>query len=283
MTYLNKNITYVIALLLLLSSCNKPLEWPSSPLYFFEHENEVGLKKTREEVIQEIVGHYAHYDVVSYEDKTTKTPMRTFIISYGFTDFFMEDGKLMMSNRFLFANQVMSRKNATSGISDEAVQAIKPVPQEVDLSFSGGQWHIYRPPTPTLLGITGDPALPLSKDPVDASLTDPDNDGNPGVTVHISVGKFFEGEIYITRREIFSYYLKMNADGTITGHVEDKSEQFVIGASKKILAQPSNSVQHEDMGMSPVLLVPVDPEIDTAEELMEIRDEIFPEEPGFES
>lgn len=282
MTYLNKDIIYVITLLLLLSSCNKPLEWPSSPLYFFEQENEAGLKKTREEVIQEIVGHYAHYDVVSYEDKTTKTPMRSFIISYGFTDFFMEDGKLMMSNRFLFANQVMSRKNATSGISDEAVQAIKPVPQEVELSFSDGRWHVYRPATPTLLGITGDPELPLSKDAADSRLTDPDNDGNPGITVHIRVGNFFEGEIYITRREIFRYHLMMNADGTMTGHVEDKSEQFVIGASKKILAQPSNSVQHPDMRMSPVILVPVDPEIDTAEELMEIRDEIFPEEPGFE-
>jgi hypothetical protein len=29
------------------------------------------------------------------------------------------------------------------------------------------------------------------------------------------------------------------------------------------------------------LLVPVDPDIDTFEELMQIRDEIFPEEPEF--
>jgi hypothetical protein len=101
--------------------------------------------------------------------------------------------------------------------------------------------------------------------------------------VKISVGRFFKGEIYITRREIFSNYLTLNSNGTLSGYVVDRSEQFVVGASKKILNQESNSVQHPDPGLSPVLLVPVDPDIDTFEELMEIRDEIFPEEPEFYS
>jgi hypothetical protein len=99
--------------------------------------------------------------------------------------------------------------------------------------------------------------------------------------VKISVGRFFSGEIYITRREIFSDYLVLRDNGTLTGHVVDQSEQFVVGASKKILAQESNSVQHPDPGLSPMLLVPVDPQIDTYDELMQIRDEIFPEEPEF--
>ena len=121
----------------------------------------------------------------------------------------------------------------------------------------------------------------LIEDPNDPNLTDPDQDGHPGVTVQISVGKFFKGEIYITRREIFTNYLTLNNNGTLSGYVVDRSEQFVVGASKKILNQPSNSIQHPDPGLSPVLLVPVDPEIDTLEELMQIRDEIFPEEPEF--
>ncbi|MDZ7633101.1 MAG: hypothetical protein U5L72_01090 [Bacteroidales bacterium] len=79
-----------------------------------------------ESVRNEIVGHYAHYDVVAYEDTTTKTTMRTFIISYGFTDFYLEDGKLMQSDRFVRAEQKLSRKNARSVFSDEAVQAIEP-------------------------------------------------------------------------------------------------------------------------------------------------------------
>jgi hypothetical protein len=179
------------------------------------------------------------------------------------------------------AEQKLSKKKAKSVFSDEAVQAIKPKVQEVELSRKNGRWHLYRPATPSLLGIKGDPLKSLSNDPNDPNLTDPDQDGHPGVTVQISVGRFFKGEIYIIRREIFSNYLTMNNNGTLSGYVVDRSEQFVVGASKKILNQASNSIQHPDPGMSPLLLVPVDPNIDTLEELMGIRDEIFPEEPEF--
>jgi hypothetical protein len=187
----------------------------------------------------------------------------------------------MQSDRFVHAEQKLSRKNAKSVFRDEAVQAIKPRVQEVELFRKDGVWNIYRPESPSLLGIEGDPLKPLSLDPEDPNLTDPDNDGNPGVTVQISVGKFFSGEIYLIRREIFRNYLTLNNNGTLTGYVVDNSEQIVVGASKKILAQKSNQFQHPDKGLNPVLLVKVDPEIDTLDELMKIRDTIFPAEPEF--
>ena len=88
--------------------------------------------------------------------------MRTFIISYGFTEFYIEDGKLIQSDRFVHAEQKLSRKNASSVFSDEAVQAIKPRVQEVELSYEDGRWFLHRPATPSLLGIDGDPTRPLS-------------------------------------------------------------------------------------------------------------------------
>ncbi len=274
----------LLTTIIFLSACSKPLDWPDSPLYTFDQGDPKSDQPLVVETVKaEIVGHYAHYDVVAYEDTTTKTTMRSFIVSYGFTDFYLDEGKLMQSDRFVHAEQKLSRKNASSGISDEAVQAIKPRVQEVELSFQDGRWHMYRSATPSLLGIIGDPSKPLSNDPNDPNLTDPDQDGNPGVTVNISVGKFFKGEIYMIRREIFSNHLVLNYNGTLSGFVEDRSEQFVVGASKKILNQPSNSIQHPDRGLSQLLLVPIDPSIDTLEELMEIRDEIFPQEPEFYS
>ena len=272
----------ILLLLLFLNSCSGPLDWPPSPLYTFQ-QPQPGIVQSPDpdSAKKSIVGHYAHYDVVAYEDTSTKTTMRTFIVSYGFTDFFLDSGKLMQMDRFVHAEQKLSRKNASSVFSDEAVQAIKPRIQEVELTYTDGRWHVFRPATPSLLGIEGDPRQPLSMDPNDPKLTDPDQDGHPGVTVEISVGRFFKGEIYITRREIFNNYLTLNDDGTLTGYIVDHSEQFVVGASKKILTQESNSVQHPDYGLSPILLVPVDPSIDTPEELMEIRDEIFPAEPQF--
>ena len=274
----------LLTAIIFLSACSKPLDWPDSPLYTFDQGDPKSDQPLVVETVKaEIVGHYAHYDVVAYEDTTTKTTMRSFIVSYGFTDFYLDEGKLMQSDRFVHAAQKLSRKNASSGISDEAVQAIKPRVQEVELSFQDGRWHMYRSATPSLLGITGDPLKPLSTDPDNPNITDPDQDGNPGVTVSISVGRFFKGEIYIIRREIFSNHLTLNYNGTLSGYVEDRSEQFVVGASKKILNQPSNSIQHPDRGLSQLLLVPIDPSIDTPEELMEIRDEIFPKEPEFNS
>jgi len=79
--------------------------------------------------------------------------MRTFIVSYGFTDFYLEDGRLMQSDRFVHAEQKLSRKNAKSVFSDEAVQAIKPRAQEVELYRKDGIWHLYRPGSPSLLGM----------------------------------------------------------------------------------------------------------------------------------
>jgi hypothetical protein len=271
-----------LTFLFILNSCSRPLEWPESPLYVFEQGESNSTQPTdRQSALEKIAGHYAHYDVVAYEDTTTRTTMRTFIISYGFTDFYLEEGRLMQSDRFVHAEQKLSRKNAESIFKDEAVQAIKPRVQEVELFHKNGAWHIYRPETPSLLGIEGDPLKPLSTDPYDPNLTDPDKDGHPGVTVQISVGKFFRGEIYITRREIFSNYLTLNNNGTLSGYVIDRSEQFVVGASKKILNQESNTIQLPDPGMSPVLLVKIDPAIDSPGELMQIRDSIFPEEPEF--
>ena len=271
-----------LAFLFILNSCSGPLEWPESPLYAFEQgESNTSQPTDLKSAQEKIAGHYAHYDVVAYEDTITRTTMRTFIISYGFTDFYMEENRLMQSDRFVHAEQKLSRKKSKSVFRDEAVQAIKPRVQEVELFRKDGTWHIYRPESPSLLGIEGDPMKPLSNDPRDPNLTDPDNDGHPGVTVQISVGKFFTGEIYLTRREIFSNYLTLNNNGTLSGYVIDRSEQFVVGASKKILNQESNSFQHPDSGLSPVLLVKVDPDIDTYEELMRIRDNIFPEEPEF--
>jgi len=272
----------LLAFYIILNSCSSPLKWPESPLYVFEKSfSDTSLLSDREKVLNEITGHYAHYDVVAYEDTTTRTTMRTFIISYGFTDLYLEDGRLMQADRFVHAEQKLSRKNAKSIFSDAAVQAIKPRVQEVELSRKDGIWHLYRPESPSLLGIEGDPSKPLSNDPNDPGLTDPDKDGHPGVTVRISVGKFFKGEIYLIRREIFINHLTFNNNGTLSGYVIDKSEQFVVGASKKILNQKSNQFQHPDKGLNPVLLVKIDPGIDTPEELMEIRAKIFPEEPEF--
>lgn len=277
------NYILFFSIILTINACADPIPWPESPLYdFSKYDNEKTSVLSIDSIKKQLVGHYAHYDVVAYEDSTTKTPMLTFVISYGFTNFYLDSmGDLIQSDRFVRASHKINQKYITSEFSDEAVQAIKPWNQRVELSLKDGKWQVFRPPTPSLLGITGDPSKPLSKDRNDPNLTDPDGDGNPGVTVKINMGGIINGKIYITRREIFTNYLTLNNDGTLTGFVKDDSEQFIVGASLGILDQPSNNFQHPSKGMNPVILVPISDEIDTLEELMAIRDDIFPKEPDF--
>jgi len=277
------NFILLLGITLIINGCTAPMPWPESPLYdFSKYDNEKTSVSNIDSIKKQLVGHYAHYDVVSYEDSTTQSPMFTFVISYGFTDLYLDSvGDLIQSHTFLRASHKINQKNITSEFSDKAVQAIKPQNHKVELSLKDGKWNIVRPPTPSLLGITGDPSKPLSKDRNDPNLTDPDGDGKPGVTVKITIAKFIKGEIYITRREIFTHYLTLNNDGTLIGFVKDDSEQFVVGSSLSILDQPSNNFQHPSKGMNPILLVPISPEINTLEKLMEIRDDIFPKEPDF--
>jgi len=277
------NYILFFGIIFIINACADPIPWPESPLYdFSKYDNEKTSVSSIDSIKKQLVGQYAHYDVVSYEDSTTQSPMFTFVISYGFTDFYLDSvGDLIQSYKFVRASHKINQKYITSEFSDEAVQAIKPQNHKVELSMKDGKWQVLRPPTPSLLGITGDPSKPLSKDRNDPNLTDPDGDGKPGVTVKINIGGIINGKIYITRREIFTHYLTLNNDGTLTGFVKDDSEQFVVGASLGMLDQPSNNIQHPSKGMNPIILVPIRDEIDTLEELMEIRDEIFPKEPDF--
>ena len=272
----------IVTLLFIASGCSTPLQWPESPLYPApDSDPESGQPETLEEAMEAIAGHYAHFDVVAYEDTSTATPMKNFVVSYGFTDFYIEEGRLYQKDTFVHAEHIINQPFVSSAISDEAVQAIKPRIQEVELSFTDGRWHIYRPPTPSLLGITGDASLPLATDPDDPNFVDADGDGKPGVTVQITMFGLFSGELYITRREIFTNYLSLYDNGILQGHVVDDSEQFVIGASLDILAQPSNALQHPDFGLNPIILIPIDPEIDTPEELLALKHKLFPPSPKF--
>ena len=228
-----------------------------------------------------IAGRYGHYDVVAYEDFDAKPVMRTFVISYGFTEFFIQEDQLIERDRFCHAEHKMSFKSVRTRFSDAATQAIIPEDQAVDLYLDNGRWHIIRKATPTLLGIRGDPNLPLSRDKNDPNIVDSDGDGKPGVTVRLVIGGFIKGKIYMTRREIFENRMTVESRDRIHGTVVDNSEQFILGANLKMLDKPSEPVQHPDPKMNPIILVRLPDDIQSCDQLMENRDKLFPPEPAF--
>jgi hypothetical protein len=274
-------LTAMTASCLLVAGCSIPLPWPESPLYETPTNDPNWVAPaSKEEAMAAMEGHYAHYDIVAYEGETVNGPLSTFIVSYGFTDLVIEDGELVAYDTFCHAEYIANQPFDTI-FSDAATQAIQPVGAIVDVYEEDGEWKIRRPATPTLNGIEGDPNVPLSMDRNDPLISDDDNDGKPGVTVVVRLYGFIEGEIYIARREIFANEMTLYSDGSLRGNVIDDSEQLVIGASLAILDTPNNPPQRRDPGLNPIILIPVSDDIDTCEELMEIRDSLFPAEPSF--
>lgn len=263
------------------AGCSFPQPWPEEPLYEFP-ENDADWERpaTKAEAMAAIEGRYAHYDIVAYEGTTANGPLSTFIVSYGYTDFVIEDDELVMYDRFCSASYI-ANQNFETIFSDAATQSIDAPGVVVDVYREGGEWKVYRPATPTLVGIDGDPSEPLSMDRNDPLLSDDDGDGKPGVTVVVRLFGLIEGEIYIARREIFRNEMTLFSDGSLRGRVIDDSEQLVLGASLFFLDTPNNPPQRRDPGLNPIILIPVAAEVDTCEELAAMRDALFPEEPSF--
>jgi hypothetical protein len=223
----------------------------------------------------ELVGRWAHYDVVAYQDDLLKT----LIISYGFDDFSEVDGRIVDTTCFCFSEQRTDQPIETV-FSDEATRAIRPPPTPIEIDVVDGVLRIRRPATPTAVGIRLAADEPLPTDPTDPRIVDDDGDGHPGVTVSIRVSDDISGELYIARREVFAYEAFLTAPDVLTGTVTDNSEQLVIGASDPVFAiTPANWGQYPDLDKSPIILKRVTADWD-CERLAAERDRLFPPTPS---
>lgn len=223
-----------------------------------------------------IVGKYAHYDVVSYVGELFgPVKLKSRIISFGITEFYVEDGKLMTKDRFCFSDY-KANFPFKSKTKDEFTRAIIPKEVEMEVMETNGELLIHRPETPTLLGVD----LPhytanFPSDPTDPRFVDSDGDGKPGVTVNLTMGRFLNEELYIARKEIFSYDLKMWSNGIMAGVVRDRSQQYIIGATKQSLVKPQNPIQNMDLSKSPIYLIPMKQDLD-CDQLKAQRHKYFP-------
>lgn len=222
-----------------------------------------------------LVGRYAHYDVVAYEDDA----MRTLIISTGFADLELRDGELWNTMRFCHADAV-SDQDIEVSIADAATQAIVPVDTPVEVTGEDGDLRVVRPATPTGIGIElEDPANDvLPTDPDDPRIVDADGDGNPGITSTVRITEDLQGEIYLARREIFAYDVSLVRPDRLEGTITDSSEQLVLGASDDIFLTPAQWVQVDDPARNPVIWQRVDDDWD-CDRLAAERDDLFPPNP----
>ena len=65
------------------SGCSNPLPWPESPLYETpSNDPDWEAPASKEEAMEAMAGHYAHYDIVAYFGETPNGPLSTFVITY---------------------------------------------------------------------------------------------------------------------------------------------------------------------------------------------------------
>ena len=228
---------------------------------------------------EKAVGTYAHYDIVAYEETFLGLGrMKTYIITYGISEIYHDSDVLIQADTFCHAEH-LTNFPIRSYVSDDFTRAIRPPAVALEVLPKDDSYIIYRPPTPTPIGVAMEANDPLPVDPDDPRIVDSDGDGNPGVTVTIE-GPFpiNKAELYIARLEIFSYYLASDAQGGFAGHVVDKSHQLVVGSTNSLLRGQRNPAQHPDPALSPIYLIPVDEGLG-CDELMQQREALFPPAP----
>jgi hypothetical protein len=119
-----------------------------------------------------------------------------------------------------------------------------------------------------------DDALPADAD--DPRITDPDGDGNPGVTVEVS--GFVSGQVYVVQRLVRGLLGTATPDGRATGTVIGTGNQVVIGASNAILKTFTPRFEHNpDPKRNTFVWLPV-PDGSTCESVMAGRDRLFGED-----
>ena len=215
---------------------------------------------------KDIVGKYAHYDIVSYVGNLWgPIKLKSRIISFGITEFYMDGEKLMSKDRFCFSDY-KANLPFKSKTSDEFTRAIIPEVVEMEVMTTNGELLIHRPETPTLLGVDlPHYTMDFPSEPGDARFVDADKDGKPGVTVNLTMGRFLNEELYIARKEIFSYDIKRWDNGILAGIVRDRSQQYIIGASKLNLVDENNPIQNMNLAKSPIYLIPMKQNLDCDE------------------
>ena len=112
---------------------------------------------------------------------------------------------------------------------------------QVGATFAAG-------PYATLVGVVLDDPLtdPIPTSADDPAVVDQDQDGFPGVTVHIVQDLLGEGDVYVAQRTITSLEGSVVSPSRVEGLLDAVSEQSILDASAWWLSLPTNSRPDDD-------------------------------------
>jgi hypothetical protein len=117
-------------------------------------------------------------------------------------------------------------------------------------------------------------ADPLPLDPLDPRVIDQDGDGQPGMTVRVTVLGIVKGETYIVQRVQYRLTGWVIGADRIEGRIEWTDEQVVLAATNPLLEADTIGRHDPDPAAHRFVMVRVDPEW-TCETLRERLSEIL--------
>lgn len=158
-------------------------------------------------------------------------------VSFALHDVTLEDGILMASTRFCSVEPIPFG-GVKSTMPEEFIAAMASPRVAVQVEGpEGGPWTVDFDQWTIVIGAElDDPASdPLPEDKKDPRVTDPDDDGKPGATVHLS--GMIKGRTYVVQRLTRGMHGSLTADGRMKGTLSGRAEQTTLGASNPLLGK----------------------------------------------
>lgn len=225
---------------------------------------------------EQLLGHYAMRQRSAATAAALGTTYKSVATSYMLVNIVARDGKVLWAQRGCKSEVENDPQSTTVSIADAVPRTTPALEVELSARTSGDVIEWERAQASVGLGFHDrDPAQPLPTDKNDARVYDQDNDGKPGVTVHIRAKlplSSIEGDTYNAQR--LHSRLRGSFDGEhLLGEVFETTETRVLESTHPALAL-TLSPKRDDKGDNSVLLVKVTQSL-SCDELVQRIDQLF--------
>jgi hypothetical protein len=178
-----------------------------------------------------------------------------------FVEVAQDGGTLTMVDRYCFTEVDDGTPLVHTEIPDAFMAALTPTPRTASVRETEEGVTFEQPTYVEVRGaVLEDPAIdPLPVDPLDPRVIDQDGDGQPGMTVRVTVIAIIRGETYIVQRVQYRLIGRVVGSDRIEGRIEWTDEQSVLAATNPLLEADTIGMPDPDPAAHRFVMIRVDP------------------------
>ncbi len=169
-----------------------------------------------------------------------------------------QDGEsLVMTDEYCFTVIEDTSLLASTQIPDAFMAALRPTPRTATLQETDGAITFEQPAYLEIRGaVLENPAtdaLPVDSD--DPRVFDQDEDGSPGMTVHVDLLGFIQAKIFVVQRVQYALSGSIVSEDRIEGTIDWSDEQVVLAATNPMLMADSTGYPDPDLSKHIFLMI----------------------------